>query len=125
MKSPPAKRNRKVAMEIGVKPSLRTTFTTTNELPQKVIRRSISTKLKGLMPFSAISVSLVFFLINPRAQRFPLVNGTFKANGPIPVTLRASSLENLPLIQCFRDMNERSKIDVETYGMSADLPLTQ
>ena len=45
----PANRNLKVARAIGVKPSLSIAFTTTNELPQKVIKNSKMIMLDMLM----------------------------------------------------------------------------
>lgn len=59
-KSVPAIRNLEVAIEIGVNPSLKAIFTTTNELPQKKIRHIIRNKLRnpiGLVTILDMSTS--------------------------------------------------------------------
>ena len=62
MKRKPAMRNRKVAMAIGLKSSLRIAFTITNELPQKVIKNSIRMMFVRLMCLFCISTSLMVHL---------------------------------------------------------------
>jgi len=47
--SAPAVRKRKVAMDIGVRPSLRRVLTTTKELPQKRMSRSMRNALNLLI----------------------------------------------------------------------------
>jgi hypothetical protein len=57
MKSPPAVRNLKVAIATGDIPSRSVALTTTNELPQKVIRHNIRNALNGLIVLAAMLAS--------------------------------------------------------------------
>ncbi len=54
----PANRNLKVAIAMGLKPSLSIAFTITNELPQKVIKRSSRAIFVKLMCFFSITTDL-------------------------------------------------------------------
>ncbi|MEM3641067.1 MAG: hypothetical protein QXH37_04005, partial [Candidatus Bathyarchaeia archaeon] len=58
-KSPPATRKRKVAMAIGVNPSIKAILTTTKELPQKRISISIRKALKRLMALASMTKNLL------------------------------------------------------------------
>ena len=59
----PANRNLNVAIAIGVKPSLSIAFTITNELPQKVIKKSMSIILVKLMRCFFILTNLLGSLV--------------------------------------------------------------
>ena len=59
----PAMRNLKVAVEIGVNPSLKAILTTTKELPQRVMRTSIRNVLKALILLFAIMNNLFPYLL--------------------------------------------------------------
>lgn len=67
-KSPPAMRNLKVAIAIGVRASFNVILTITNELPQKVISVSIREMLKRLIAPVFIDVVLFSRLISSSVE---------------------------------------------------------